>query len=376
MLLNCLPAVSGGGIAYIQHIVPRLDALFATSTDNVLIVLAHESQRGLFRDVADDRFVLTRGRRPTGLRRVLWERRMLPDMAKSLSADVLFTPYQIAPRVSNMRSVVVFSNMEPFRASSYRYTLRSRLRNSVLARLTASSVRSADRVIAVSELTREVLTRELGVSDAQIRVAPLGRDAAFHPSGDVAQDDAVLASIGVRRPYVFTCGSVLPYRRIEDVIAAFEALPSDRAGEQLVIAGSGSDTRYATEIERATAGSTRASDIKRAGHVSREAMYVLYRRASVVVFATEVEACPNIAIEAMASGSLVLSTDRRPMTDMFGNACVYYPGRDVRALSSTLARMLADPTTFTQYRRKAFERSHAFSWDACAQQIYETLVTW
>mgnify|MGYP001252808170 CR=1 FL=1 len=60
---------------------------------------------------------------------------------------------------------------------------------------------------------------ELGVDAKRITRIYHGRDESFSPERG-RDDEQQLRRLGIARPYVFTCGSLLPYRRVEDVLAA------------------------------------------------------------------------------------------------------------------------------------------------------------
>jgi glycosyltransferase involved in cell wall biosynthesis len=194
---------------------------------------------------------------------------------------------------------------------------------------------------------------------------------------DIDEDRVILNRRAVRSPFVLTCGSLLPYRRCEDVIAAFEIasarLPRDL---MLVIAGSGSDSRYASKLRRLVDESSNRERILMLGHVASDVMEALYRRASAVVLSTEIEACPNIALEAMAAGCAIISADRPPLPEVFAGASLEYPARDVRRLAEQIVDVVGQCALQSSLRESARARSGAFSWQRCARETFAALVTW
>lgn len=357
--------------------LPLLQKYFdQSSTKHSLCLLAHEDQVDVLCQVQDVEIYWLKGARPVGWRRVVWEGKNLRRIAAEFHADVVFTPYQIGARIRGRRQILMIRNMEPFYFRDYAYDKKSWLRNMVLSWHSSRALRKADRVIAVSELTESFLTRDLCVSSSRIQQIYHGRDSAFRPITHRNPDADPLQRLGVHSEYMLTCGSLLPYRRCEDVIDAFNQLGADDTELQLVIAGSGSDKRYADLLRGRMAESPYRDRILAVGHVSKDTMITLYGRAKLCVIATEIEACPNIAIEAMSSGCAIVSCDRSPLPEMFDDCSLEYSARDIHDLSRKMRLLLEDRSLRSDFGKRARERADNFSWAKCAQQTYSALVDW
>jgi len=378
VLMYCLSSVSGGAVSYLRNLVPLLAKRFEESSENhSLQVLAHESQKELFPSLPDSQCVWVGGARPTGYRRVVWEYRNMARIARETKADILFTPYQIGPRIKGLKQVLMIHNMAVFHYQTYCYSVKSRLRNFLLRRQSCHDLRRADRVIAVSGFAEDQLKEGLGIPPERIRKVYHGRDTAFSPDGDPGENRDRLKALGVEGDFLLTCGSLLPYRRCEDVIAAFErCADSLDTGVRLVIAGAGSDARYVETIRRAIFDSPYNDHIVAVGHVSREAMIALYRRCLACVFASEIEACPIIAIEAMSSGCTIISSDRPPLPEIFQGAALEYRSRDVEELAAKIKSCLKDDALRSENSKRALQRAEDFSWEKCAKETYVALVEW
>jgi glycosyltransferase involved in cell wall biosynthesis len=376
VLLNCLSSVSGGAIAYLRNLSPRLVALFAASGEHELMLLAHDEQRPLLRGIEPALVHWLSGGRSAGISRLRWEKRNLPSITREHKCDVLFTPYQVSPRVPGVRNVMMIRNMEPFLFDGYSYSPETWLRNRLLRWLSSTCLREADRVIAVSQFAEEQLVRGLGIDSRRVRTVYHGSTDLW--SGvDGASDRSTLESVGVEGAYLLTAGSFLPYRRCEDVIAAFNWLaPSLPSSMRLVIAGSGADRRYAETIRQAIASSPIRERISLLGHVSWETMAALYRHCVACVISTEIEACPNIAIEAMAAGCVIVSADRSPLPEMFNGCSLEYQSRDIEDLARQISAAVENDALRGKLKTSALKRVAEFSWEACAIKTYSALVNW
>jgi glycosyltransferase involved in cell wall biosynthesis len=373
ILFNCVSSVSGGGRAYLRNLSGPLAETFSAEGQHDLVFLAHRDQSELLCRVPASNVIWISGPRHEGFRRIVWERSNLPRIVSDHRFDVLFTPYQIAPHVANVKNVLMIRNMEPFLFGRYKYSITTWMRNKILAAMSASCLRKANRVIAVSQFAANYLTR-LDVPNEQIRTI-------YHGSPSLQQfdDEAAdrLATLGITGDFILTCGSMLPYRRCEDVIRAFNSclsgLPESTC---LVIAGSGADVGYGRLIRDIIASSANPSRILLLGNVPWETMVELYRRCMLCAISTEIEACPNIALEAMAAGCAIVSSNRPPLPEMFDGCVLGYEARDVGNLSHQILRVVKDETLQRELSNKALLRAKDFSWSVCVEKTYSTLTDW
>ena len=112
------------------------------------------------------------------------------------------------------------------------------------------------------------------------------------------------------------------------------------------------------------------------GQRQNAVMRVLYRRCQLFVTATEVEACPNIAIEALTAGCSIVASDSGPAREILGDASVLTPPRNVDALGHQMVRLLGDDMARVELANKARMRSGMFSWDRTVRDTYEVLTKW
>jgi glycosyltransferase involved in cell wall biosynthesis len=370
-MINLLSSSSGGALSYIRNLIPLLARAFAESGQHQLVLLLHEHQKSELPELdAATQYVQVAPPR-NGYLRVLWEMRTLPRIVAERAVDVLFTPYQLAPAVRGIRTVAMIRNMEPFLFGKYRYDLKNYIRNTVLCRASSKTLRNADRVIAVSQFAARYCRESLGLPDSRLNTIYHGRDQRFSAQAEPG-DDAMLAGLGVTGDYLFTCGSMLPYRRCELIIDAF-ANWSGRPDCQLIIAGTSTDSRYQAGIRAAIERSGAAGSIKWLGQVKPDAMRVLYRRSRLFVTATEIEACPNIGIEALSSGCHIVSSDNEPLPEIFADAALYYRADDSGELTRLMAQQFSAAAGSSE---KARARAEFFSWEACSRHTFKALVDW
>ena len=376
--MNCLSAVSGGAISYLRNLTPILSNIFdQSSEDHNLKLLIHESQRDLFPLIESSKCHCLKGKRPTGYSRIIWEKRNVPNLLHDENIDVIFVPYQISLPYKDVKQVLMIRNMEPFIFQNYKYSHLTWIRNHILRMQSKNSLNNADRVIAVSEFAKDFLIDELNFHADRIHKIYHGRSIDYSPGGDSEKDSEILNQLGINDEFLLTCGSLLPYRRCEDVIEAFyKCADSLNPGTKLVIAGSGTDKRYGRLISDLIANSPYSSRILSVGHVSQEIMSALYRNCRICIIASEIEACPNIAIEAMSSGCAIVSSDCRPLPEIFQNSSLEFQSRNIHSLVDQIRYCLENKQKVIEMKSRALKRADDFSWDYCAEETYNALTKW
>jgi glycosyltransferase involved in cell wall biosynthesis len=364
VLINALSVSIGGGVTYADFVLPKLMQRLPRA-----VLLTRRKVPG----VDPARTIETASYWATGFRRFTWEALHLGGIVKAHGIDRLFTPYQVATQPRAVSSVCVLRNLEPFFAHAYPYSRRSALRNDLLKHMTRRDLHRADTVIAVSEFARQFAVESLKVAEARLVRIYHGRDESL-AQPQTASDVALREQLGLEGRFVLTAGSLLPYRRVEDVIRAFDLTiaPLDPHA-RLVVAGTGTDRAYTRRIAEAVALCRHPEAVRLTGHVARDQMRALYRGCDLFVSSSEIEACPNIGIEAMTAGCRIVAADAGPAREIYGDGALFYTARDVAGLGDLMRSLWQSDAGSDTLRASAQRRSLHFSWERCAAETAAVL---
>jgi glycosyltransferase involved in cell wall biosynthesis len=296
--------------------------------------------------------------------------RVLRAQIRRLSPDVVFIPTARWFNTGGIPTVVMVRNMEPLERPFGGNTWKEGAKNMVRAHTARRACRRADRVIAVSEHVRDFLQLRWHLAANRVGVV-------YHGIDRVAESDsarpAALSVLGPH-PFLFTAGSIRPARGLEDVILALAA--DAGAGRRLVVAGKvdrGAEA-YDRRLWRLARDQNVAHRIVWPGHLSADDMSWCFRNADLFVMTSRAEACPNIALEAMSDGALIVSGDNAPMPEFFGQAARYYRRGD----AVSLARTIRDTSALSDQekdvlRGRARQRAGDFDWNTTVEQTVQEL---
>ena len=110
------------------------------------------------------------------------------------------------------------------------------------------------------------------------------------------------------------------------------------------------------------------------GYIFGRGYWELQRGAYLFCTPTEVGGTHPVILEALAAGNCVLVNDYKPNAETVGEAGAYFAGdRGSEDLALQLERLLDDPETVAEYRKRAVKRAALYSWDAVTT-AYEQLL--
>src|SRR5262249_1875100 len=182
----------------------------------------------------------------------------------------------------------------------------------------------ADRIVCISEFTRERLTHywpHLRPRTAVVHLAPNPRLAA------PADDASVLGRLGLQRPFVLAVGTVEPRKNLGLVLDAMALLP----GVPLVHCGpAGWNVGGLEERLR------RTHDVHRLGWVEEPVLATLYRHARAAVFPSIYEGFDLPALDAASLGCPLVVSDIPGHREVLGGAAPYAPAHRAAAPATRL----------------------------------------
>ncbi|MBW7947611.1 MAG: glycosyltransferase, partial [Sphingomonadaceae bacterium] len=165
-------------------------------------------------------------------------------------------------------------------------------------RMIVEAANAADGLLVVSESLKADMAA-IGMPPEKIRVHRTGIELdRFRP----AERTAAKAALGVSGPLLLAVGNLVALKRFEIVIGAAELLP-DAA---LLIAGEGRERR---KLEAMIAERGLSGRVRLLGAVHHSEMPALMAAADVLVHASSSEGLANVWVEALASGTPVVTAN-------------------------------------------------------------------
>ena len=235
-------------------------------------------------------------------------------------------------------------------------------------------LRRAQHVITVSQYTKDRVHARYGVPNRDITVVHNGVDDRFRPVSNDQVQKARNALDLPPNPYVLSLSAHEPRKNLGRLIAAWNHLQEQSAFEtmpfeyppRLVLAGS---TAQSDVFQDFSLGET-SSDIIFSGYVPDELLPALYTGAEVFVYPSLYEGFGLPALEAMACGTSVLSSDTTSIPEVTGSAAMLVDPTRVEDIERGLRRLLANPDLRARLGDAGAQRAQSFTWERTASETW------
>ena len=284
--------------------------------------------------------------------------------------DVYFNPhFFVAPLTEQCKRVITFHDLS-FEHYPEFFSWRKRLWQKFLMN-TRNEAAQSDKIIAVSQSTKDDLTHFYGIEPEKIKVIYSGVGEEFRPMLRPCQGTASRVKYHLPEKFILYFGTIEPRKNIIGLIKAFEILKNKDC--KLVIAG----TRgwLYQDIFKTARESKRSRDIFFTGFVVPEDKPELYNLAELFVYPSFFEGFGFPPLEAMACGIPTIVAVNSSLPEIVGQAGIMINPTNVDELSWAMETALTDDNLRKRLIKKGLEQAHKFSWQKCAQKTLKILTS-
>lgn len=303
------------------------------------------------------------------LRRALWQRNCLGELARTEQCDLLFVPggsfvTDFRPVVTMSRNLLPFEWRELMRYGGSRFSLKL-----VLLRWSQSrSFRRANGTIFLTRYAQDAVLKITGALSGQTAIIPHGIDRRFFQPPRAQRP---LAECSDAQPFRLIYVSIIDtYKHQWQVAEAVAKLRAKGLPVTLDLIGPAYPPALA-RLQKTLNRVDRGSEfIRYLGAAPHAELHTRYAQADVGVFASSCENMPNILLEGMASGLPIACANRGPMPEMLGDAGIYFDPERPAEIAAALEQLITDPALRTRCAEGAYMKAQAYSWERCAQETF------
>lgn len=306
-------------------------------------------------DVAERAIVTGRAPHP-----YYWEQVVLPRYVGK--GELLWSPLSTGPclmrnHVLTIHDMAVFDMPETFSKAYVAWY------KTVLP-IAAKNVRC---LITVSSFSKERIIETLHVRPERVHIVPEAADEMFRPlpASDVAE---ATTKYGITKKYLLALGAVSPRKNFARVLDAWRRISPDYEDAEMIIVGQ-KDLFFSASSDLGDAPS-------RSRHLSNVSDHDLHRLmcgAVALIYPSLYEGFGLPVLEAMASGTPVLTSNTSSLPEVAGDAAICVDPLSVDAIAIGMRSLLSDEPRRAQLAALGFERAAQFSWDSTTRQIQRLL---
>jgi glycosyltransferase involved in cell wall biosynthesis len=285
--------------------------------------------------------------------------------------NVLFVPAQGLPRFFFGTPVVTTVHDIAFRRISNLYDPKARRR---IASATKRSIKRASHLLVVSAFTHDEVHDVYHVKEERMTITPLSADLSVYRRMDNQTIESVLRKYRLGHNFFLFVGRLEKKKNVATLIRAFELFKQNRGiGDpfELVLAG---EPGYGyDEIKTYIDRSLQHELIREIGYVADEEVAALMNVATALCFPSWYEGFGIPNLEAMACGTVLLTSDISVHHEVAGEAAVFISPKDPDAWARQMGRLVDDSTLHDQLIENGTMRVCEFSWQRTAVQTWAIL---
>lgn len=233
-------------------------------------------------------------------------------------------------------------------------------------------LKRAERIISVSEFTKQDILAHYAIPAEKIAVACNGVRAIFRVLS-TAEKQAIKDQFSNGEEYFFYLGSVHPRKNVARLIEAFDRFKTlTKAPTQLLIAG-----RLAWQtgaIQQALATSQHRKDIHLLGYLDDQELAKVLGAAMALTYPSLFEGFGVPLLEAMYAEVAMLTSNTSSLPEVAGQAAILVDPTQVSALAEGMIKLYTSPDTRMRLIQEGRSQRQKFSWKKAAAIIWDNIL--
>jgi glycosyltransferase involved in cell wall biosynthesis len=351
------------GVAqYLYRLIAELLAI--SDTEEYHVIVDHDINP--LNVINHPRFIVRRVPACRGYRFNTWLHFRLPAHILRARYDLVFYPYNVLPLLHPTRSIVAIHDIK---IQKSRGSFLGR-HGSDGGKYLPGALRSAERLILVSEFTRQEAEKDIG---------PLANSVVVHEGiADIydrlemtpSEVETLKKKYGIRDRFVMGFGASGTLKNVDFLVRSFLRVRRHLPGDlQLLLVGC--QEMDSADYFRTVTDNHAEHDVVCVGFVSDRDVVALYNCTDCFVYPSLYEGFGFPPLEAMACGAPVLASNISAIPEIVGEAADMFDPTDSASLDRSLIAFLSRLTN-AEYRQtvivKGYQHAKGYSWRTTAEK--------
>lgn len=302
------------------------------------------------------------------------EQFLLPLQFMKERFDLIHYPHFNSPILFPKKSICTIHDLTPLSFPGHK--MKSTVRRLGYQAVFRSTILKSEKIIAISEATKQEIIKHFNVNPDKIIVTHEGVDERFKIIENCDIMNKEKNKFGIDQPFIFYVGVWRDHKNITGLVEAFDLLKKKyNLAHQLVLGGR--EDLHDTKVREKINASTFKNDIITTGYLSDEELPILYNSASVFVLPSFIEGFGLIAIEAQKCGCPVASSNSPALKEVLANSALFFNPHNVNEMAEIIQKILSDENSRQRLIKAGLENVSRFSWKKCAEQtlsVYQKIL--
>lgn len=300
---------------------------------------------------------LSIARVPGSVKRLYWNIIRTPPLYTLIGPfDIFHSAEPLLPPVGNKRSIITFNDSAYYKFPQFYSKWIAKKWDYLYRR----SLRMADAVIVLSENTRTDLIDMMALPPQRVHIVRPPTDPVFSDSRSQQDESHVRGKFSLPDQFILFVGTIEPRKNISRLVKAFEMfLNTQNRSVSLVIVGR---RGWLYEDILTTINTSRAREnILLLDYVTDTDLAVLYRLALMFVFPSLYEGHGYPVVEAMASGTPVITSSNSSLKEIGEGAALLIDAENVADICEAMHRLYDNESLRRDMSIRGRQRAAQFS---------------
>lgn len=284
---------------------------------------------------------------------------------RNYDLDVIFYPKNIIPlshKLIPAKKINIIHDLGYFYKDLNAYGFLDTLFMRTFMR---SSCQMANKVIAVSESTRDDITSILKIDPNKIEVVHEAVGPEFKKVASKKRFREVAQKYHLQQPLLFYCGSLSPRKNILRMLKAFDTLKNRIPHHLYLASGRGwNDDTVKKHLKEKL--SSRAHLLP---HLPQEDLITIYSLADLYLYPSLHEGFGLPILEAQACGCPVLTSKLTSCPEVAGDGAHLVDPYSVAEIKHGILKILKDLRYREELIRRGYQNQKRFSWKKTADEL-------
>jgi glycosyltransferase involved in cell wall biosynthesis len=227
-----------------------------------------------------------------------------------------------------------------------------------------SSIHLASAVLTISNFSKKAILKHYKSSHDKTFSIPIGVDLERFINAPPLSSERK-REYGITKPYILALGNIQPRKNIVRLIDAFCAVQQKiKTPIQLILAGK-AQYRHNDIVEQVARLGLK-EQVKFTGYIKDEDLASLYSGSDIFVYPSLYEGFGLPILEAMASGTAVISSKTTAMPEVGGDAVHYIEPTDTEDIANAIIKLINDKSYREKLIEKGTRRVKSYTWHKTA----------
>jgi glycosyltransferase involved in cell wall biosynthesis len=237
---------------------------------------------------------------------------------------------------------------------------------------TGKFLNKAASVIASSEFLKTTLVDTYKINDTKIEVIYKGVNEKFVPFS-WQQKDTIKEQYTAGKEFFLYSGIIDTHHNLINLLKAFSFFKKrQKSNMQLVLASTAGITD--TAFTKSLSSYKFKEEVKILEHCNIETLAALTAAAYALVYPVWYQGYCTVAVEAMQSGTPVITSKQSSMPEILGDAATYINQDDFNTIADKMMLLFKDEDKKNELIAKGLQQSAAHSRANAVEQIWQTII--